>query len=256
MLQLFTFSAAVLLFEPVCGVRKSFGSEGFEKQCNRPEFKWVHGARRTDGCTHSQICHSIVQNPLCSRFNRALSFSPCRLLWPLYHRASVHTLYSIHSQTRGQKRSLLSLFFIQLLSRLGSLSPSNAPSPFSSLLFSFSAPSNEIKKSFFFHRQSGQRNYTNQQTRFSLACPSFTPPPPFLSFQTLRNEMQEYKRLKLYPSTPFFSKAHAGVHHPKLLFSLFFCTAAQTAGIKQPRLLCFTWLGATVREQSDGLTPK
>lgn len=127
MLQLFTFSAAVLLFEPVGGVRKSFGSEGFEKQCNRPEFKWVRGARRTDGCAHSQICRSIVQNPLCSRFNRALSFPPRRLLWPLYHRASVHTLYSIHSQTRSKKRSLFSLFFIQPLSRSGSLSPSNAP---------------------------------------------------------------------------------------------------------------------------------
>lgn len=42
-LQLFVYSAAVSLLEPVGGVQKSFSSEGFEKQCNRVEFKWVQG---------------------------------------------------------------------------------------------------------------------------------------------------------------------------------------------------------------------
>lgn len=37
-------SAAVPLSEPVGRVQKSFSSEGFEKQCNRAEFKWVRGA--------------------------------------------------------------------------------------------------------------------------------------------------------------------------------------------------------------------
>lgn len=40
-LQLFVFPVAAFLLEPVGGVQKSFSSEGFEKQCNRPEFKWV-----------------------------------------------------------------------------------------------------------------------------------------------------------------------------------------------------------------------
>lgn len=40
-LQLFVFPVTAFLLEPVGGVQKSFSSEGFEKQCNRPEFKWV-----------------------------------------------------------------------------------------------------------------------------------------------------------------------------------------------------------------------
>lgn len=64
-----------------------------------------------------------------------------------------------------------------------------SPLPISPLL------RNEIKKSFFFHHQSGRHNYTNQQTRSSL-CVSLTgllffSPPPSPSFQTLRNEIKK-----------------------------------------------------------------
>lgn len=59
-------------------------------------------ARRTDGCAHSQIRRSIVQNLLFSLFSRTLSFSHRCLLWPLYHCTPPHTFYNIHSNTQPE----------------------------------------------------------------------------------------------------------------------------------------------------------
>lgn len=96
-------------------MQKAFSSEGFEKQCNRPEFKWGAGPQRTDGCVHGLIRRSIVQNPLLLPvFNRTLSFSHCCLLLPLYHSASLHTSYA-QTHIRGSARTVL-LFFIPPLS--------------------------------------------------------------------------------------------------------------------------------------------
>lgn len=69
--------------------------------------------RRTDGCVHSQIRRSIVQNPLFSLFNRTLSFSHCCLLWPLYHSASQNTLYTYTlSNTQPEAHTVLLFFSI------------------------------------------------------------------------------------------------------------------------------------------------
>lgn len=78
-------------------------------------------AQCTDGCVHSQIRRSIVQNPLFSLSNRTLSFSHCCLLRPLYHSASLHTLCIYTRKTHPEAHTVL-LFFIL------SLSPSPSPS--------------------------------------------------------------------------------------------------------------------------------
>lgn len=53
-------SAAVPLSEPVGRVqKKSFGSEGFEKQCNRAEFKWVRGAPGVQMASHAAARYGV-----------------------------------------------------------------------------------------------------------------------------------------------------------------------------------------------------
>lgn len=164
-------------------------------------------AQRTDGCVHSQIRRSIVQSPLFSLFNRTLSFSHCCLLWPLYHSASLHTLYTIHSQTHSQKCMHVLLFFHSLAVSTSTSIASlfHLPSPLFLSPFLFLSTEERDKEIVFFLHQSGQHNYTNQQTRFSLcvspACPLFHSPPPFLSFQTLRNQTQRNKRANASYST-------------------------------------------------------
>lgn len=91
----------------------------------------------------------------CSLFITALLCTPC-------------TVYALHPLL------FFFPFFVQPLFCSGSLSFQPLSFPFFS-----SAPRNEIKKkAFFFQHQSGQHNYTNQQTRLSLACPSVWPRTP------------------------------------------------------------------------------
>ncbi len=68
------------------------------------------GAQRTDGCVHSQIRRSIVQNPLFSLSNRTLSFSHCCLLQPLYHSTSLHTLYMYSCKHTSRGTHCFTLF--------------------------------------------------------------------------------------------------------------------------------------------------
>ncbi len=98
-------------------------------------------AQHTDGCVHSQIWRSIVQNPLFSLSNRILSFSHCCLLRPLYHSAPLHTLCMYAHKTHPEAHTVL-LFFILSLSLspspgVASLSLSSVP-PFSTPPFLFS----------------------------------------------------------------------------------------------------------------------
>lgn len=97
--------------EPVGGLQKAFSLKDLRNSAivlNLNGFR----ALRTDGCVHSQIRRSIVQNLLFSPSNHILSFSHCCLLQPLYHSASLHTLYMYtHKRTsRSTHRFTLSSF--------------------------------------------------------------------------------------------------------------------------------------------------
>lgn len=124
-----------------------------------------------------------------------------------------------------------------------SFSPSNIPS-FPLLPTSpFSALRNEIKKSFFFHRQSGQHNYTNQQTRFSL-CVSLGMSSlslPF-SFSKFPNSAEEQTPQTLPQSSIFLvchPQTHACIHYLKLLVIFFASHCGTNCGDKAGQTFTF-----------------
>lgn len=86
------FTRSVTLLSPLIGCKKRSALKDLR---NGAIVLNLNGFRAvcTDGWVHSQIRRSIVQRLLFSCSNRTLSFSYCCLLRPLYHAASLHTLY-------------------------------------------------------------------------------------------------------------------------------------------------------------------
>lgn len=176
-----------------------------------PNLNGFVGRRCADGFSRRcQIRRSIVHTPVPSRFNCAPLRCPRRLfVASLSPRSCAHLVRYTHSI-----RFFPLLFYPSAVSLRLSVFPSSSV-PF----FLLRAEERDKKKSFFFQRQSGRHNYTNQQTRLSLACPSVWPrtlPPPPLTFQTLW-EMR-CRRTNDLGSTPFLC-----AHQSKRLALLCFC---------------------------------